>query len=62
MTTAISDVETAYTDAAGRAADHLNINAGLISGTTFLAGVYEWDTDPAFSTDIYIIGSATDIL
>ena len=38
MTTAILNMEAAYTDAAGRAlssAANLNINSGLISGVTF---------------------------
>ena len=63
MTTAISDMETAYTDAAGRSVSsesNLNIKSGLISGTTFTAGVYKWDSDVMFDTDIYIKGSSSD--
>jgi hypothetical protein len=40
MTTAIGDMETAYTDAAGRAISdnaNLNVKAGLIAGETFTA-------------------------
>ena len=63
MIQAISDMETAYTDAAGRPVDAANkdIKAGLISGTTFTAGVYKWGTDVMFSSDITIEGTSSDI-
>jgi hypothetical protein len=63
MTKAINDMETAYTDAAGRPItddSNRNIKAGLISGTTFTAGVYKWESDVMFGSDIYIKGSSTD--
>jgi hypothetical protein len=34
---------------------------GLISGTTFKAGVYTWGTDINFSSDIYIKGDDKDV-
>jgi len=55
MTTAIGDMETAYTDAASRALerdDNLNVKSGLIAGETFSPGVY------AFDTDIYLADAA----
>ena len=64
MTTAVSDMETAYTDAAGRATtrgSNLNVMAGLISGATFKPGVYTWGSDVMFGSDIYIKGSSADI-
>ncbi|KAJ1628277.1 hypothetical protein T492DRAFT_875458 [Pavlovales sp. CCMP2436] len=64
MTTAIGDMETAYTDAASRPFSNdtnLNVMAGLITGTTFTPGVYTWGSDVAFSSDIYLSGSADDI-
>jgi len=63
MTTAIGDMERAYTDAAGRtvAAANLNVMAGLITGATFTAGVYEWGGDIAFSANIYIKGTPDDL-
>ena len=61
MTTAVGDMETAYTDAAGRAVDELNLKDGLISGETFIAGVYEWGSDVSFTGDITIEGSDTDV-
>jgi len=64
MTTAISDMETAYTDVAGRSvvdAAKQDVGAGLISGETFTAGVYNWGSDVMFSSDIYIKGCSDDI-
>ena len=63
MTTAIGDMGTAYSDAAGRVASpiaNVNNKAGLISGTIFTTGVYTWDTDVTFDSDIYINGAADD--
>ena len=60
MTTAISDMEAAYTDAAGRALStsaNLNIKAGLIAGETFTAGVYKWGSNVNFASDIYLTGN-----
>mmetsp|Transcript_11441 Transcript_11441/g.27208 ORF Transcript_11441/g.27208 Transcript_11441/m.27208 type:complete len:249 (+) Transcript_11441:86-832(+) len=68
MTTAISDMETAYTNAAGRTTStetdeqsYVDVKAGLIGGTTFTPGVYTWGTDILFPTDIYINGGPTDV-
>ena len=63
MTTAIGDMGTAYSDAAGRVASpiaNVNTKAGLINGTIFTTGVYTWDTDVIFGSDIYINGNADD--
>ena len=60
MTTAILDMEAAYTDAAGRALSdsaHLNVKAGLVAGETFTAGVYKWGSNVGFASDIYIKGN-----
>ena len=48
LTTAISNMEAAYTDAAGRAPDHTELWGGNLSGQTLAPGVYYW------STDVYI--------
>jgi hypothetical protein len=64
MTTAVLDMETAYTDAAGRSvssAENLNVKSGLISGVTFKPGVYHWGSDVMFGSDIYIKGSSEDV-
>ena len=45
MTTAVSDMETAYTDAAGRTLpDFTELGAGDISGMTLAPGLYKWGT------------------
>jgi hypothetical protein len=46
MTTAISNMETAYTDAAGRALpDFTELGAGNVSGMTLEPGLYKWGTN-----------------
>jgi hypothetical protein len=45
MTTAVSDMETAYTDAAGRTnPSATDLGAGDISGMTLAPGLYKWGT------------------
>jgi hypothetical protein len=46
MTTAISNMETAYTDAAGRSLpDFTELGAGNVSGMTLEPGLYKWGTN-----------------
>jgi hypothetical protein len=62
MTAAILDMQTAYSDAKSRPLSdgaNIDIKAGLISGTTFTAGVYNWGTDINFASDIYLKGNKT---
>jgi hypothetical protein len=54
-------METAYTDAAGRAADVTEYGAGDISGKTLYRGVYRWGTGVLIDTDVTLSGSATDV-
>jgi hypothetical protein len=64
LTTAVSDMETAYTTAAGAAptsAANINVLGGLITGTTFTPGVYKWGTDVAFSADITLTVNGTEV-
>lgn len=68
MTTAISNMETAYTDAAGRTLpDSTNLAGGIIGGQTFAPGLYKWTTDVsmaasgATSTDVTLSGGANDV-
>lgn len=58
LTTAISNMETAYTDAAGRAADYTELHAGDISGKTLTPGVYKWGTGVIMNTDVTLEGDA----
>lgn len=62
LTVAIGDMETAYTDAAGRSnPDFLNLGAGDIGGKTLTPGLYKWSTALIIPTDITISGSSTDV-
>ena len=61
MTTAVSDMELAFTDAAGRAADVTELGAGNIGGLTLTPGVYKWGTGLLIPTDVTLTGSATDV-
>ena len=49
--TAVLDMGTAYTDAAGRTTpDYTNLHAGEIGGQTLVPGLYKWGTDVLIST------------
>ncbi len=61
MTTAVSDMETAFVDAAGRAPDVINLGAGMIGSQTLAPGVYKWGTGLLIPTSITLSGSATDV-
>lgn len=61
LTTAISNMETAYTDAAGRAANHTGLGAGEIGGLILSAGVYKWSTGVLITTDVTLDGGANDV-
>jgi len=63
MTTAVSDMETAYTDAAGRTLpDYTELYAGDLTGQTLTHGLYKWSTGVLVSAGgVTISGSATDV-
>ncbi len=62
LTTAVSDMETAYTDAAGRSTpDFLNLGAGEIGGLTLAPGLYTWTTGVTISTDVTLSGGPNDV-
>ena len=54
-------METAYGDAAGRAADYNGLHAGDISGKTLTRGVYKWGTDVLINSDVTLNGGANDV-
>ncbi|MFT7525492.1 MAG: nitrous oxidase accessory protein NosD [Arenicella sp.] len=56
MTTAVSDMETAYTDAAGRAPDATELSAGKIGGSTLTPGTYKWSTNVWIDSDLTLAG------
>jgi len=62
LTTAVSDMQTAYTDLAGRTnPDFLNLGAGNIGGLTLTTGLYKWTTGLNIPTNITISGGANDV-
>jgi hypothetical protein len=54
-------MQTAFTDAAGRAPGVTELGAGNIGGMTLAAGVYEWSTTLLVPTDVTLDGSPTDV-
>lgn len=61
LTTAVTNMGTAFTDAAGRAPDVTELGAGNIGGMTLAPGVYKWGTGLLIPTDVHLAGSATDV-
>jgi hypothetical protein len=61
LTTAIGDMQLAFTSAAGRAPTVTELGAGSIGGMTLTAGVYKWGTGLGIPTGITLTGSATDV-
>jgi len=63
MTTAISDMEIAFTDAAGRTLpDFTELYAGDISGQTLTPGLYKWGTGVLItSAGVTLTGGADDV-
>jgi hypothetical protein len=54
-------MQTAYTDAAGRAPNVTELGAGNIGGLTLAPGVYKWSTGLTIPTDVTLSGSAQDV-
>jgi len=61
LTTAVSDMELAFTDAAGRVPGVTELGAGNIGGMTLAPGVYKWGTGLSISTDVTLSGGANDV-
>ncbi len=62
MTTAISDMEAAYTDLAGRTpVNYTDLYAGIIGGKVLTPGIYKWSTGVTIPTDVTISGGANDV-
>ena len=61
MTTAISAMETAYTNAAGRVDPDgknsaLDLGAGIIEGETLTPGLYKWGSNVGFTSSLTFAG------
>jgi len=66
LTTAISDMETAYTDAAGRTIpDFTNLYAGILDGQTLVPGLYKYTTGVTIGStpgaNVTLSGGANDV-
>ena len=61
LTTAVLNMQAAFTDAAGRAANYTELYSGDISGRTLTPGVYKWGTGVKINTDVTLSGTATDV-
>jgi Ice-binding-like len=62
LTTAIGNMQTAYTDAAGRPTpDHTELAAGNIGGLTLPPGLYKWSNTVSIPTDVTLTGGPNDV-
>ena len=62
LTAAVSDMEAAYTDAAGRVnPDFVELGAGNIGGLTLIPGLYKWSSAVVIPTDVTISGGPDDV-
>jgi hypothetical protein len=61
LTTAIGDMQTAYTNAAGRVTpDHTELAAGNLGGLTLPPGLYKWSNTVNIPTNVTLSGGAND--
>jgi hypothetical protein len=61
LTTAVEDMLTAYTDAAGRSLpDELNLGAGEIGGQSLVPGLYKWTSSVTIMSNVTVNGGAND--
>ncbi len=62
MTTAVGDMEIAYTDAAGRTLpDATELYAGDLSGRTLAPGLYKWSTGVLINSDVTLAGPSDGV-
>jgi len=62
LTTAVNNMITAYTDAAGRTTpDFSELGTGNIGGMTLTPGLYKWTNTVTLPSDITISGSSTAV-
>jgi hypothetical protein len=64
LTTAVLNMQAAYTDAAGRTATSAattNVGAGTLTSLTLTPGVYEWGSNVTIPTNLTLNGTATDV-
>jgi hypothetical protein len=62
LTTAVGNMETAFTDAAGRPTpDFTELGGGEIGGLVLVPGLYKWGTGVLISTDVTLNGGPDDV-
>jgi len=62
LTTAVSDMESAYSDAAGRPTpDFLELGTGNIGGLTLVPGLYKWTSTVRIPVDVVLSGGPNDV-
>jgi hypothetical protein len=61
LTTAVTDMLTAYTDAAGRPADYTELGTGNIGGFNLAPATYKWGTGVLIPTDVTLTGGPNDV-
>lgn len=61
LTTAVGNMEAAYTDAAGRAPDFTELATGNIGGQTLAPGTYKWSTGVSIPTNVTLNGGPSDV-
>jgi len=62
LTTAVSAMEAAYLNAAGRVTpDFTNLNSGNLGGLTLPAGLYRFASAVTIPTDVTLSGNANDV-
>lgn len=62
LTTAVEDMMTAYTDAAGRSTPNfLDHGAGEIGSLSLIPGLYKWNNAVTIGSDVTINGGANDV-
>ena len=61
LTTAVGNMQTAYSDAAGRTATHQNLGAGSIGGRILAPGVYKWTTSVTIPGNVTFKGASNAV-
>ena len=62
LTTAVLDMQTAYTDAAGRTSPNFTeLGAGSINGLTLVPGLYKWGTGVSFTSGVTLDGNSNSV-
>jgi hypothetical protein len=62
LTTAVGDMQAAYTDVAGRTMpDFVELGAGEVGGLTLTPGLYSWSTGVLISSNVTLNGGPNDV-